>query len=212
LQTQLQESFNYYGYHNLMGYISGNHDKTRFITLTSGEVAWDEDGKLAGWTRNIEDPQAFAYDRLSMFHAFNQTIPGIPVTYQGDEYGQPGANDPDNRRWIEFEEAELTESEIRNRNVFRKLTELRRTEMPLLYGDFQFHISTENTMAYSRAYFEDQVIVVFNKAPETEEIEIELREDFDYSSLQAHFGNSFRVAEDRLYVKLPSNTFEILTL
>lgn len=212
LQTQLQESFNYYGYHNLMGYISGNHDKTRFITLTSGEVAWDEDGKLAGWTREIEDPQAFAYDRLSMFHAFNQTIPGIPVTYQGDEYGQPGANDPDNRRWMEFEESELTANEIQNRNIYKKLTELRKSKMPLLYGDFRFQITTENTLAYSRAYFEDQAIVVFNKSAQTEEIEMELRDEFDYQNLKAHFGNVFRVENGRLYVTLPSNKFEILTL
>tara|TARA_R100000908_G_scaffold65428_1_gene56435 strand:- start:65348 stop:67717 length:2370 start_codon:yes stop_codon:yes gene_type:complete len=212
LHIQLQESFNYYGYHNLMGYISGNHDKTRFITLTSGEVAWDEDGKLAGWTREIEDPQAFAYDRLSMFHAFNQTIPGIPVTYMGDEYGQPGANDPDNRRWMEFEESELTGNEIQNRNIYRKLTELRRSEMPLLYGDFQFHTTTENTLAYSRSYFEDQAIVVFNKSGQTEEIEIDLREEFDYVDLEAQFGNEFRVENGSLYVTLPSNKFEILTL
>ncbi|MDR9417342.1 alpha-amylase family glycosyl hydrolase [Gracilimonas sp.] len=211
-KTQLQESFNYYGYHNLMGYISGNHDKTRFITLTSGEVAWDEDGKLAGWTREIEYPQAFAYDRLSMFHAFNQTIPGIPVTYQGDEYGQPGANDPDNRRWMEFDESELTENEISNRNIYKKLTDLRTSELPLLYGDFKFHTVTENTLSYSRAYFENQVITVFNKSAQTEEIEVELREEFDYTNLEAHFGNDFRVENGRLYVTLPSNKFEILTL
>lgn len=212
LQTQLQESFNYYGYHNLMGYISGNHDKTRFITLTSGEVSWDEDGKLAGWTREIEDPQAFAYKRLSMFHAFNQTIPGIPVTYMGDEYGQPGANDPDNRRWMEFDESELTEPEIANRNIFRKLTELRNNEMSLTYGDFRFHTVGEDKLAYSRAYFEDQSIVIFNKADSDQEISLQLRDEFDYTNLKAHFGNDFRVENGRLYVTLPSNTFEILTL
>lgn len=212
LETQLQESFNYFGYHNLMGYISGNHDKTRFITLTSGEVSWDEDGKLAGWTREIEDPQAFAYDRLSMFHAFNQTIPGIPVTYMGDEFGQPGANDPDNRRWMEFDESELTEAEIKNRNVFKKLTDLRNTEMALTYGDFRFHDTDENTMAYSRAYFEDQVIVIFNKANTEQVIEIDLREEFDYSILKAQFGNNFMFENGSLTVTLPSNKFEILTL
>ncbi|MDZ7806688.1 MAG: alpha-amylase family glycosyl hydrolase [Gracilimonas sp.] len=212
LKTQLQESFNYFGYHNLMGYISGNHDKTRFITLTSGEVSWDEDGKLAGWTREIEDPQAFAYDRLSMFHAFNQTIPGIPVTYQGDEYGQPGANDPDNRRWIEFDESELTEPEKRNRNIFTKITGLRNSEMALTYGDFKFHATEDNTMAYSRAYFGDQVIVVFNKADSDQDIEIELRKEFDYTNLMAQFGHDFSIENGNLIVTLPSNKFEILTL
>lgn len=212
LQTQLQESFNYYGYHNLMGYISGNHDKTRFITLTSGEVSWDEDGKLAGWTRKIEDPQAFAYDRLSMFHAFNQTIPGIPVTYQGDEYGQPGANDPDNRRWMEFGEEELSPLELNNRNVYSKLTNLRNTEMALTYGDFRFHSVTENTLAYSRAYFEDQVIVAFNKSDQQEVVEVLLRDEFDYSNLEAQFGNDVVIEDGVLKVTLPSNSFEILIL
>lgn len=212
LQTQLQESFNYYGYHNLMGYISGNHDKTRFITLTSGEVSWSEDGKLAGWTREIEDPKAFAYDRLSMFHAFNQTIPGIPVTYQGDEYGQPGANDPDNRRWMEFEEGELSSPELRNRSIYTKLTGLRNSEMALTFGDFQFHSVSENTLAYSRAYFEKQVIAAFNKSDKEEVIEIELRDEFDYSTLQAQFGHSFIIEEGTLTVTLPANSFEILTL
>jgi glycosidase len=212
LQTQLQESFNYYGYNNLMGYISGNHDKTRFITLTSGEVSWDEDGKLAGWTREIEDPRAFGYNRLSMFHAFNQTIPGIPVTYMGDEYGQPGANDPDNRRWMEFEEEELSSLELKNRSIYKKLTELRNSEMPLTYGDFKWHSVDEHALSYSRAYFEDQVIAVFNKSEDSREIELELREEFDYSNLKAHFGNTFRIEENRLFITLPSNQFEILTL
>jgi glycosidase len=212
LQTQLQESFNYYGYHNLMGYISGNHDKTRFITLTSGEVSCSEDGKLAGWTREIEDPQAFAYDRLSMFHAFNQTIPGIPVTYQGDEYGQPGANDPDNRRWMEFEEEQLNALELRNRSIYKKLTSLRNSEMALTYGDFQFHSTTENTLVYSRAYFGNQVIALFNKSSQTEEIEVHVREGFNYDQLRSNFGHDFSIEGNVLTLSLPSNSFEILTL
>lgn len=212
LVTQLQESFKYYGYHNLMGYISGNHDKTRFITLTSGEVSWDEDGKLAGWTREIEDPQAFAYNRLSMFHAFNQTIPGIPVTYQGDEFGQPGANDPDNRRWMQFEEDELSSAELRNRNIFSELTHIRKENMPLLYGDFKFLSIEEDQLAYSRSYFGDQVIVAFNKSSKQEELNISLRPGFNYSKLQAHFGSDFLVDENNLKLTLPPNGFEILIL
>ncbi|MFN1834098.1 alpha-amylase family glycosyl hydrolase [Balneola sp. MJW-20] len=212
LEAQLQESFNYYGYHNLMGYISGNHDKPRFISLTSGEVKWDEDGKIAGWTREIERPQSFAYDRLLMFHAFNQTIPGIPVTYQGDEYGQPGANDPDNRRWMQFDEEELTADELRTRNTFQTLTGLRNDNLELTYGDFIFHSSGENTMAYSRAYFDHISYVIFNKADKDETIEIDLREGFDHSSLDASFANDFEVRDNKLSITLSANSFEILTL
>ncbi len=212
LRDQLQESFNYYGYHNLMGYISGNHDKARFITYTSGEVAWGEDAKLAGWTREIGDPQEFAYDKLSMLHAWNLTIPGIPVTYQGDEYGQPGANDPDNRRWMEFGEEELNAFELRNRTIYGMLTDLRNSSLPLLYGDFKFHLTEDDILSYSRAYFNHQVVVVFNKSGRTQNVSVSLRDDFDYSALEATFSNGFEVNGTELSIQLPANSFEILTL
>ncbi len=212
LSSQLQQSFNYYGNHNLMGYISGNHDKARFITYTSGEVSWSEDAKLAGWTREIGDPQPFAYDRLAMLHAWNLTIPGIPVTYQADEFGQPGANDPDNRRWMQFDDDELNANELSTRNRFAQLTELRNTNLPLLYGDFEFHSVDEHQMAYSRAYFNQQVVVVFNKAAGTETIEVPLRDDYDYTGLTAQFGNNFSISDQTLIITLPTNSFEILTL
>ncbi len=212
LESQLQESFNYFGYHNTMGIISGNHDKPRFISLTSGEVAWGEDAKLAGWTREIGTPQVYAYERLNMLMAFNLTIPGIPVTYYGDEFGMPGANDPDNRRWMKFEDDQLSELELRNRNVFTMLSELRNSNMPLLYGDFQFHVIEDDILAYSRAYFNQQVIAVFNKSKITRDIRIELRDGFDYSKLISYFGNRFKVENGVLIITVPANQFEILTL
>ncbi|MEL0011673.1 MAG: hypothetical protein VW868_09055, partial [Bacteroidota bacterium] len=72
----LQESIRYYGMNNEMGVISGNHDKARFISLASGEVKWDEDAKLAAWTRSIADPKKEGYQRLQMMHTWMFTVPG----------------------------------------------------------------------------------------------------------------------------------------
>ena len=33
---------------------------------------------------------------------FVLTQPGIPLLFQGDEFGQPGSGDPDNRRFMRF--------------------------------------------------------------------------------------------------------------
>lgn len=212
LKENLQQSFSYYGYHNLMGYISGNHDKARFITLTSGEVSWSEDAKLAGWTREIGDPQSFAYDKLNMLHAWNMTIPGIPVTYYGDEFGMPGANDPDSRRWMRFDEDELKSVELRNRMVFQKLTNVRNNSMPLLYGDFEFHMSEDDMIAYSRAYFDQQVIMVMNKSTHTKTLKFSLREGFDYEKAESVFGADFTINGKLAEIELLPDQFELITL
>jgi len=147
-----------------------------------------------------------------MFHAFNLTIPGIPVTYMGDEFGMPGANDPDNRRWMRFEDSELSQLELKNRGIYSKLSELRTTNTSILYGDFVFHKADQNVMAYSRAYFGKQAIVVFNKDKSTKKITVQLRDGFDYSVLESNFGYEFSVDGNSITITLPSNTFEILTI
>ncbi len=212
LVDQTNESLKYYGNHNVMGYISGNHDKARFISLTSGEVRWDEDPKKAAWTREIADPKAVAYNKLKLLFAWNMTIPGIPVTYYGDEFGMPGAGDPDNRRWMVFEDEQLNEYQKENKNITRKLMQLRNSEMSLLYGDFQFHLVEGDQLVYSRAYFEEQAITILNKSDEEATIEVELREGYNYEEIKNQFGNDFEIEEGVLKITLPANTFEILTI
>ncbi|MDA3779255.1 MAG: alpha-amylase family glycosyl hydrolase, partial [Bacteroidales bacterium] len=114
LKNSLEESFDYYGYHSLMGNITGNHDIPRFISFASEALSFDEDAKKAGWTRNIQIKDTIGYYKLSSLTAFIMTIPGIPVIYYGDELGMPGAGDPDNRRPMKF--SGLSEQE-KNLNI-----------------------------------------------------------------------------------------------
>ena len=105
LPKNFSKSLQFYGHHNPMGYISGNQDRSRFISIASGDVSLGEDQKLAGWTRVIPVPGEKAYQRLALLHAFNFGVPGIPVVYYGDEYGLHGGGDPrqpqdDAIRWV----------------------------------------------------------------------------------------------------------------
>jgi len=210
LRSNLQQSFDVYGVHNLMGYISGNHDKARFITLASGEVAFDEDHKLAGWTRDIPHPQPIGYDKLALNVAFIQTIPGMPVIYQGDEFGQPGANDPDNRRMMQFEEEELLPIELEQRKLTAKLTHLRNGSMPLLYGNFEWLHSDAVSLVYSRSYFDQMAWVFFNNSDEEKTLSIRLN-GAAANRLTLHFGHNFAIDGDEIQVILPPRKFDILT-
>lgn len=164
LTTSLKESLSYYGDHNLMGYITGNQDRARFISYADGSVRFDEDAKLAGWTREINVQDTTAYRKLSSLTAFMMTIPGVPVIYYGDEYGSPGGNDPDNRRMMRFEDLNPHEKATRDRA--KKMIDLRRNNLALIYGDTKILQEDDQFLMVERSYFDNKVVAVFNKSAE----------------------------------------------
>ena len=178
LAKTIDESLASYGAHHTMGNISGNHDKTRFISLAGGAVSWDEDGKAAGWHRQIGvtagiDPEreSIAFKKALLLEVINLTIPGVPCIYQGDEYGQCGANDPDNRRMMRF--SGLTDNEQCLLAQTKYLTHLRRSSMPLLYGDYRQLYVDDHVLIFSRTYMGQEVIVALNNGAEPFSIELQ---------------------------------------
>lgn len=161
LTETLKKGLEYYGHHHLMGNISGNQDRARFISYASGDVKFDEDAKKAGWTRDIVMSDSTAYDRLGMLQAFNMTMPGVPVIYYGDEYGSIGANDPDNRRMMKFDG--LSHRERKLRELVRELVKFRRNSMSLMYGTTQVMSENNGILAIQRSYFGEQTTVFFNE-------------------------------------------------
>jgi glycosidase len=209
LSGSLQESLDYYGYHNLMGYISGNQDKPRFISLAGGSLKFDENTKMAGWLREIGVGDPVGYKKLQSFTAFNLTIPGIPTIYYGDEIGMPGANDPDNRRMMKFDQ--LSPEQKQTKEITEKLVHLRRDKLPLTFGDYELLISDQNTYAFMRTYFDKIAVVVFNKGPEAMSISVTIPEWFSDTKLDANFGSEFSKEGKQVLVSIAPNSFEILT-
>ena len=205
LSNSLTESMSWFGDHNLMGNITGNQDRARFISYADGSVRFDEDAKKAGWKRKIEIKDTAAYAKLQSLTAFMMTIPGIPVIYYGDEIGDPGGNDPDNRRMMRFEN--LSNQEERNRATTEKLVHLRRNSMALLFGDFDWMATTYKIMAYRRSYFQNQVWVVFNKSAEVQKIDIgEVP-----ASVKTNFTGKIEFENKKATLTLNPHSFEILT-
>ena len=151
-----------YGAHHTMGNISGNHDQIRFASIAGGAIDIHSQGKEEGWTKTIGIGDADkAYKRALLLEVINMTMPGVPCIYQGDEYGEVGANDPDNRHMMRFETLSLDE-----RNMREKVTELihmRRHSMPLLYGEFIPLIDRPEEIIYQRVYLGEKVTVIINR-------------------------------------------------
>ena len=164
LARAVEQGMEYFGSHHLMGNITGNQDRARFISYASGDVRFDEDAKAAGWTRDIEISDSTAFKKLEMLHAFNLVIPGVPCIYYGDEYGVPGGNDPDNRRQMKFEG--LSDKEDVLRSAVSDLVKMRTGNMALIYGTTEISLPSDRIMAVKRSYLKDEVIAVFNKTDE----------------------------------------------
>jgi len=161
LARVVKESQAYYGAHHQMGNITGNQDRTRFISYADGSVRFDEDQKLAGWTRDIQNNGQQGFDRLEELTAFLMAIPGIPCLYYGDEIGLPGANDPDNRRMMQFSNLNTSQQQLHDATA--KLIHLRRDHLSLMYGDTQILRSDAKTLVMYRVFGGERMLIVFSK-------------------------------------------------
>ena len=166
VERVIEESLAAYGAHHTMGNISGNHDQVRFASLAGGAISFAEDGKLAGWTREVGIGNAdIAYKKALLLEVLNMTIPGVPCVYQGDEYGETGGGDPDNRKMMRFEE--LSEQEAEMRETVASLIKQRRSSMAMLYGDYLPIYADKDVLCFKRVYGDETVTVALNKG-ETE--------------------------------------------
>lgn len=168
LINSLKESLAYYGTHNLMGYISGNQDRARFISFADGSIRFDEDSKYAGWNRDIEVKDTVGYNKLQLLQAFNMSIPGVPVIYYGDEIGIPGGNDPDNRRVMQFDH--LNQYQQQTKQIVSQLVKERRHNLALIYGDTHLWSTDAHTLMIQRDYFDQHTLVIFNTANAPKEV------------------------------------------
>ncbi len=208
VQTILNASLYTYGSHNLMGNISGNHDKPRFMALASGDLKFGEDSKAAGWQRQIGITDSTAYDKLFLMHTFNMTIPGVPVIFYGDEIGLTGANDPDCRRMMKFEELNNREKNLlKNVSILAHL----RSENPvLIYGDFINMQTTKSSWVYARKYFDKEAIVFINNSSKPVSLQVEIPEILKAEGLKSTFNHTFVISKNKINMQLPAYSADIL--
>lgn len=208
VHNRLMESLKTYGNHNLMGNITGNHDRPRFISLAGGALKPDEDYKLAGWKRDVGVGDSIAYDKASLLQALIFTIPGIPCIYYGDEYGEPGGNDPDNRRWMRF--ADYNNREEKLRETVKSLISLRKSSLPLIYGDlFPLSVS-KDVFAYMRVYMGQYVLVALNKSDTNVTMELEFPFFPLNNAVETRFGKFVSTDGNKIVIEAKANSFTIV--
>ncbi len=158
----VEESEAAYGSHHNMGNITGNHDKPRFISIAGGDMPlWGIDDKAEGWHREVVvGDMEKGHAGLQLMKAIIATVPGVPCIYQGDEFGVPGANDPDNRDMMTFEG--YNDYQLKEYAQTQALLKYRRSSMPLMYGDILSLYVDDAAWVFLRHYMGEWVVVAMN--------------------------------------------------
>lgn len=208
LSLSLKSSFDYYGYHNLMGNISGNHDLIRFISFADKSVLPGEDDKEAGWSRKIKVENESSYKKLQCLQAFILSIPGIPCLYYGDEIGLPGVGDPDNRRMMKF--TDLSQYEQETKDIVSKLIKIRKNNIEFLLGSTTVIIAQKNTLVIKRKYFGKESYIIFNQSDSAKEINLPKNIISNISLFTKNFDSKITELSSSIQISLKPYSFEIL--
>jgi glycosidase len=202
LEEVLRESMEWYGSHHLMGNITGNQDRPRFVSLADGSIPESGSTKQAGWDRTIVNSNEASFHQLQALFAFMCAVPGIPVMYYGDEVGMPGANDPDSRRMMRFDS--LNSMQLAQRDMFARLARMRRNHLALSYGDVRIISADQESLLLERNYFGKKIVCVFysGKTPRT----------FSLSAAPSHSlcGNKVQRTGNEVRLTLAPNRFDYL--
>lgn len=125
---------------NLMNPLS-THDTVRALTAVSGEELPGTKDERAEF--RLRDPET-AKKRLRLAAALQYTLPGVPCVYYGDEAGMEGCEDPFNRRFYPWENADRSLTEY-----FKRLGKLR-TRAELNGGGIAFLRAGDGLVEFTR--------------------------------------------------------------
>jgi glycosidase len=180
----------------------GNHDNRRFVS--------EQDSSPA---------------KLKAAFSLLLTLRGIPQIYSGDEIGMPGGDDPDNRR--DFPGGFPGDSRnaftpsgrtAEQQDIFihvQSLLALRKNHAALRTGK-QWHIGWgDNYYAFLRELPEEKLLVVYNNAPKTAELNIPVENTPIETAhqLQTVFGNtSADLVAGGVRLSLPARTLAVFTV
>jgi glycosidase len=206
LERVLKESMSYYGSHHLMGNITGNQDRARFISYADGSVQFSEDPKLAGWTRDIQNRDTVGFQNTEMLMAFLTTTPGVPCIYYGDEIGMPGGNDPDNRRMMHFNDWNSPQAKLQA--ATQNLVKLRRSNMALTYGETEVLYNENGVIVIGRRYFDSVAVIVLSKGLSTDAISVELPKSYQAT---AHIlnQNNIRINGNQIEIQAGATGYNV---
>jgi hypothetical protein len=194
----------------LMGHFFGSHDVPRAISLAAGSNTGDP------WNNPppVHETNPSAFSRLGLAQAFLLTYNSLPILWMGDEFGMPGAIDPDNRRMMRFG-SDLSSNEQAALTTLQKLGKARAAHSALRRGT-RTRLWVDGTFyAYGRVDGSDIVVAAFNldgANPATRTMQVDnIGLSNGTALVDVLSGTGATVAANNLTITVPPLTAAVLT-
>lgn len=178
----------------------------------------------------VRKPNAEELKLQKLFVIFQMTYVGAPMVYYGDEVGMWGANDPDDRKpmvWNDIvyaDERALPDGSLRpienadrvavNDDLFahyKKLIAIRNTHKALQLGDYKTLLAddTHNVFAFQRQLGDESIWVVLNNSDSVQKIALP---SLDFKQFQDVLNSKkYHAEKGRLTVTIPARWGAVLT-
>jgi len=144
----------------------GSHDVSRLTSRAdtgTGDAynQWAEDG-LPGQPGDVS-----AYHAALQAYGWLLTTPGAPLLYYGDEYGEYGGADPDNRHMYRGESM-WSEHELALFENISQLGQLRLESIALRQGSYSTRLAMANLLVYNMTHDDQTMSVILNRGGPTQ--------------------------------------------
>jgi glycosidase len=164
---------------------------------------------------------------LLLIHQF--TFLGAPQIWNGEEVGMWGADDPDCRKpmvWddITYEDERAAYDPAKSRPVdqvrpdtalrsfYNKLCKMRKENPVLIYGNLTFSLADDQNMllAYSRRTANDEIVVVFNRSVKRQSVKVPVNSNGEYLTLLTEGPETYQSSSSRVEINLEPLTAVVL--
>ena len=135
----------------------GSHDSPRYLSRIQNDGTqynqWEEQARP-------NTPSSVSYQSAKQGIAWLLTTPGAPMLYMGDEFGQHGGADPDNRRMLDFN---LNDGQQDLMNFTSEIANVRLENEALRRGVYSTYHVESDMVAYEMTTAEQSLLVVLNR-------------------------------------------------
>ena len=177
----------------------GSHDSPRYLSRIQNDGTqynqWEEQARP-------DTPSDASYQSAKQGIAWLLTTPGAPMLYMGDEFGQHGGADPDNRRMLDFN---LNTGQDDLMNFTSEIANIRLENEALRRGTYSTYHAESNMVAYEMTTADQSLLVVLNRGGSNQ---LQTNYDEVIFGESTISGNSLSVTADSVTILAQSITLD----